>query len=79
LLVVKATLEFRVPARQVITQEIPIVNNTEREWIIKVQLNTDGFKNGHLFTCSPQVATTLTVKKKATGVFPITFSPIWVQ
>ena len=45
--IVKAMLEFKVPARQAVTQEIPIVNQTDRDWNIKVQL-TD---NKGLFTC----------------------------
>jgi hypothetical protein len=29
---IKAQLEFRVPARGVVTQDIPIVNNSSQEW-----------------------------------------------
>lgn len=33
---IKATLEFRVPARHSTSQDIPIINNSERDWNIKV-------------------------------------------
>jgi hypothetical protein len=48
--VVKSTLEFRVPARQAVIQDIPIVNNTEREWAIKVTFVTENMKNATLFS-----------------------------
>lgn len=75
---VKATLEFRVPARNVTTQEIPIINNTDKEWIIKVSLQGDPNKNGHLFTCSPGMQKEFMVKRRTTGSFPITFTPRWL-
>jgi len=46
---VKATLEFKVPVRNSTTQDIPIINNTDKEWNIKVTLTGDG-KNGHMFS-----------------------------
>jgi hypothetical protein len=50
---VKAVLEFRVPARNSTTQDIPIINNTDRDWPIKVTLtSSDGLKGvGALFSC----------------------------
>ncbi|CAD8117028.1 unnamed protein product [Paramecium sonneborni] len=71
--IVKATLEFRVPARQQVIQEIPIVNNSDKEWSIKVQIiqPQDG-----LFQCPNK---DFQVKKKSTGLFPITFNPQWIS
>jgi hypothetical protein len=42
-----------VPARNSTTQEIPIINNTDRDWPIKVSLtSSDGLKGiGALFSC----------------------------
>ena len=51
---VKAVLEFRVPARNQTTQDIPIINNTDRDWPIKVILQGDNSKNGNMFTCPSQ-------------------------
>ena len=39
--IVKAIIEFRVPARQSVTQEIPIINNTDKDWLIKVQIDNN--------------------------------------
>ena len=44
-----------------------------------MNLQTDGFKNGGLFSCPPQMLKELQVKKKSTGVFPLSFNPIWVS
>ncbi|KAL4498636.1 hypothetical protein ABPG72_019754 [Tetrahymena utriculariae] len=74
---IKATLEFRVPARHSTTQEIPIINNTERDWNIKVNLIQDA-KNALLFTAPSHILKDFFVKKKSTGVYPITFSPNWL-
>ena len=41
---IKAQLEFRVPARGVVAQEIPIVNNSNQEW--KVVATLDQSKGG---------------------------------
>ncbi|EGR27115.1 hypothetical protein IMG5_201370 [Ichthyophthirius multifiliis] len=76
---IQATLEFRVPARMSGTQEIPIVNNTEKDWIIKVQFQKDKYENSHLFSCPPSFNKEFIVKKKSQGSFPITFSPKWIQ
>ena len=44
---VKAKLELTCPAREFIVQEIPIVNNSERDWLIKITLNN---KDDGMFT-----------------------------
>lgn len=38
---IKATLEFVAPAREVLVQDIPIVNNTDRDFNLKVTLTGD--------------------------------------
>eukprot|EP00825_Cyclidium_porcatum_P017017 TRINITY_DN1987_c0_g1_i2.p1 TRINITY_DN1987_c0_g1~~TRINITY_DN1987_c0_g1_i2.p1 ORF type:complete len:400 (-),score=64.28 TRINITY_DN1987_c0_g1_i2:21-1220(-) len=75
---VKATLEFRVPARKHTTQDIPIINNTDKDWTIKVLLQGDPNKNGNLFTCNPTMQKEFIVKRKSPGYFPITFTPKWL-
>ena len=68
--VIKAVLEFRVPARQAIIQEIPLQNNTERDWAIRVLLQSDGFKNGGLFSVVGSMKEAQ-VKRKSQGVVPV--------
>ena len=43
---IKAQLEFVVPANGNVQQEIPIVNNSERDWIVKAALSFDKNANG---------------------------------
>ena len=75
----KAQLEFRVPARQVTVQDIPIINNTDRDWPIKVSLQNDnGNKNGNLFTIPNSMLKEFLVKKKQVSNLPLTFSPKWM-
>lgn len=37
---------MNVPARGEVTQNLPIVNNTDRDWTIKIQWQPDMSKNG---------------------------------
>ena len=39
---VKAALEFKVPAREVITQELPIINSSQQDWHIKALITAPG-------------------------------------
>ncbi len=73
----KAILEMSVPARGEITQNLPIVNNTERDWTIKVQWQPDMAKNGGYFIVPAQYNSTFPVKRNSIGNFPITFKPKW--
>lgn len=75
---VRASLEFRVPARQSTMQEIPIVNNTERDWMIKVNFVKDKLPNSHLFSFPPSFNKEFLVRRKTTGNFPLTFKPKWI-
>ena len=38
---IKAQLEFRVPARGTVSQEIPIINNTDKDWQVRATLSID--------------------------------------
>ncbi|EWS70940.1 flagellar associated protein, putative (macronuclear) [Tetrahymena thermophila SB210] len=75
---VRSTLEFRVPARQSTTQEIPIVNNTERDWNIKVNFVRDKLPNSNLFSFPASFSKEFLVRKKSQGSFPLTFKPKWI-
>lgn len=60
---IKAQLEFRVPARGHVAQEIPIVNNSSQEW--KVVANLEMSKGG----CFSLSRSQMLVKKGATDFF----------
>ncbi|KAJ3053490.1 Cilia- and flagella-associated protein 47 [Rhizophlyctis rosea] len=61
----KAELEFTTPARQPLSQEIPIVNKTDEDWTIKAHLQGLNF----------QVPQSITVKARTSTPIPITFRP----
>ena len=70
---IKAQLEFRVPARGVVTQDIPIVNNSSQEWKVT------GFveqKGGQFFQLNRNQ---MLVKKQDSMSFSLTFKPTWVM
>ena len=75
----KAILEMNVPARGEVTQNLPIVNNTDRDWNIKIQWIPDTAKFGGYFIIPSQFATSFPVKKQSIGNFPITFKPKWTN
>ncbi len=61
----KADLEFIVPAKEMITQEIPIINNTEDDWNIRATLHGEHFWAPFM----------LTAKAGNVTNFPIDFRP----
>ncbi|KAJ3300030.1 Cilia- and flagella-associated protein 47 [Borealophlyctis nickersoniae] len=61
----KAELEFAVPARQSVTQDIPIVNKSDEDWTIKAHLQ------GPYFTAPYSV----TARARSSVIYPITFRP----
>lgn len=71
---IKAQLEFVVPARGSVTQEIPIVNNSERDWLVKANLTKSARDKNGVFTINCQE---MQVKKKTTNNFLLTFKPYW--
>ena len=68
----RMTLEMNAHARDSVTQEIPIVNNGDKEWNVKVKLVQDAGLD--LFTASKDFI----VKKKTTANVTVTFRPEWV-
>lgn len=64
------TLEMSAHARQEIKQEIPIVNNSSRDWLCKVHFTQDGNE----FSVSKD----FTIRKESTNYCVVTFKPAWV-
>ncbi|KAJ3348205.1 Cilia- and flagella-associated protein 47 [Entophlyctis luteolus] len=53
----KAELEFETPARQILTQEVPIINKTEDEWVIKASLEGPYFSGPDILLAKPRQTT----------------------
>lgn len=64
----KAELEFNCPARQQITQEIPITNTSEKEWIVSAQLSGEYFSGPR----------ELRVPSGRTKSYALNFNPQWM-
>ncbi|EGR30900.1 hypothetical protein IMG5_121460 [Ichthyophthirius multifiliis] len=76
---IKAILEFKIPARQTSTQEIPIINDSEKDWTIKVLFFREPrFINNHLFQASANFSKEFVVKKKSQTNFLLYFKPKWI-
>ena len=70
---------MNVPARSEVTQNLPIVNNTERDWNIKITWQPDNAKNGNYFTINSAFSSSFPVKRNSIGNFTITFKPRWAH
>ena len=70
---------MNVPARGEVTQNLPIVNNTDKDWVIKIQWQPDGSKFGNYFSVASQYSSSFPVKRQSIGNFPITFRPKWTN
>lgn len=64
-----------VPARGSVTQEIPIVNNSEKDWNVKATLNFDSKDKNGIFSINVKE---MIVKRKTTNNFLLMFKPYWV-
>ena len=68
----KAQLEMSTPARIPIEQNIPIINGSDKDCVIKVTF--EEIKCGQYFHY-PQ---TFVAKRKQTSQFPLKFNPSWI-
>lgn len=66
-----------VPARGEVIQNLPVVNNTDKDWNIKISWQPDASKNGAYFSINSQYNSSFPVKRNSIGHFPITFRPKW--
>jgi hypothetical protein len=64
----KAEMQFNCPARQQITQEIPVTNGSDKEWTIAAQLT------GEYFAGPREIR----VPAGRTRNYPLAFNPTWV-
>lgn len=64
-------LVFNCPVGQQIVQKIPILNNSECDWIIKVELINNDAK--HAYFSGPQDKK---ISKKSTESYPLTYFPL---
>jgi len=64
----RAKLEFVAPARQLVRQEVPIVNGMDVDWTISAQIKGEEFRG------PPNVK----VAANSTGHYPIEFCPDWI-
>ncbi|KAJ3172770.1 Cilia- and flagella-associated protein 47 [Geranomyces variabilis] len=62
----RATLQFSVPARQTVLQDIPIVNRTDEDWSVKAQMQGSKQFTG---------LNTLTVHAHGTTNYTVSFAP----
>lgn len=69
--IIKAKLELRVPCGDEIKQEIPIINNLDRDYQIKVTWINPPETNGSYFSGPREFY----VKRKTNATYPITFKP----
>ncbi|KAJ3074529.1 Cilia- and flagella-associated protein 47 [Podochytrium sp. JEL0797] len=61
----KADLEFQTPARQTLSQEIPIVNKTDEDWSIKATIEGTHFSG----------TSSITAKSRQTSFYTLSFCP----
>ena len=74
---IKAVLEMKCPAGETLVQNIPVRNDTDRDWVIKVQLITENGRNGHYFSGVNHMKE-FRVGRNSTGHYSIQFRPPWV-
>jgi len=76
------------PARECVVQEIPIINNTDKDWQLKISLTPANPDDKSFFInqppsqprdgSRPASLRDFLIKKKTTGNVPICFYPEWI-
>ena len=69
---VKATIEMKVACGEELKQDIPFINNTDKDWNIKANLTPNLDKFGHYFSGPKEII----VKHKSTVNYPLCFRPL---
>lgn len=70
--IINAQLELRVPLGEEIKQEIPIVNNTDKDWNFKITWNLGHDPVNTYFTGPKEFL----VRKRTTNYYPLIFRPL---
>jgi hypothetical protein len=70
----RAELSFSCPARQAISQDIPIINHSEQEWSIQAALNGKYFSGSKEFKVPP-----MGPNGPGTAMYTLTFAPSWID
>jgi len=70
----RADLSFSCPARQAISQDIPIINHSEQEWSIQAALNGKYFSGPKEFKVPP-----MGPNGPGTAMYTLTFAPSWID
>jgi hypothetical protein len=52
---IKGSMEMKCPAGEELKQEIPIVNNSEKDWLIRINLQSDNKLSQGLFSCPKEL------------------------
>ncbi|KAH8069936.1 hypothetical protein JL721_5473 [Aureococcus anophagefferens] len=66
---IQTVLEFKAPARRKITQDLPLMNASDEDWMLSVNL-----QGSRVFSSGPQK---LKVPAGGRASFPLTFAPTW--
>ena len=69
----RAELAFTCPARQAISQDIPIINHSDTQWVIQAALSGQYFSGQREFQVPPMSGT-----EPGKAMYTLTFSPAWV-
>ena len=70
----RAELTFNCPARQAISQDIPIINHSESEWIIQAALSGQYFSGSKEFKVPAANG-----DGPGKAIYTLTFAPSWIS
>ena len=72
---IKAVLEMRCPAREQVMQDIPVKNDSDKDWTVRGNLTIDAAKNGGCFSI---ISKEIRVPKGQVGNYQVMFRPPWI-
>jgi hypothetical protein len=70
----RAELTFSCPARQAISQDIPIINHSSTQWVIQASLSGQYFTGPKEFQVPP-----MTADGPGKAMYTLTFAPAWIS
>ncbi|KAH7821511.1 putative flagellar associated protein [Monocercomonoides exilis] len=72
---VSGSVDMNAVARHPVTQDIPIINNTTQEWIIRANINPTNGQCGSGPDCVFKGPQTVRIPGHSTGSYPLQFAP----